>query len=199
MGNEHLQARDHWNYFLAVEEDVERFSRYVDFSEANMETYSIELARLLFASAAEAEVVARLLCDSIKPGHGRKDLEKFGKVICLEFPFLTELKVVLPRFSLECQPWAGWRKKKPDWWIAYNKVKHTRHEAFNKANLRNCLDALSGLFVLLLVLFKEDAAKGRLVPNPTILTVGPPHYRVTYPFYGEKNRTYTLAEHNAET
>ncbi len=37
----------HWNYFLAVEEDLNGVSRYIEFDNNNYKTYSLELARIL--------------------------------------------------------------------------------------------------------------------------------------------------------
>jgi hypothetical protein len=46
----------HWNYFLALERDLEVVSRYVEFSRPNFQVFSIELAHLLFAAASEVDV-----------------------------------------------------------------------------------------------------------------------------------------------
>lgn len=43
-------SRLHWNYFLALERDLEVLSRYVEFANRNYKTYSIELAHLLFGA-----------------------------------------------------------------------------------------------------------------------------------------------------
>ena len=40
----------HWNYFVALEHDLEAASRYVEFCERNFDVFSIELAHLLFAA-----------------------------------------------------------------------------------------------------------------------------------------------------
>jgi len=47
--------RPHWNYFLALEKDLEATSRYVEFSTANLDTYSIEFAHLLLSSASRLQ------------------------------------------------------------------------------------------------------------------------------------------------
>ena len=52
----------HWNYFIALERDLEVVSRYVEFCPQNFDVYSIEFAHLLFAAASEVDVVAKLLC-----------------------------------------------------------------------------------------------------------------------------------------
>ena len=40
------------------------------------------------------------------------------------------------------------KQKIPDWWNGYNKVKHNMDTEFNKANLKNVLNALAALFIL---------------------------------------------------
>ena len=54
----------HWNYFLALEADVCKLSRYIELQKDNYETYSIELVRILFAACSEIEVVMKLLCEA---------------------------------------------------------------------------------------------------------------------------------------
>ena len=43
MGVEEHESFPHWNYFLAMEEDLDRLSRFVEFTTNNYECYSIEL------------------------------------------------------------------------------------------------------------------------------------------------------------
>ena len=47
----------HWNYFLALENDLAKTSRYIEFHEDNLQVFSIELAYLLFAAAPEVDVI----------------------------------------------------------------------------------------------------------------------------------------------
>ena len=56
----------HGNYFLALEHDLEVISRYIKFREENFDVFSIELARLLLASASEVDVIAKLLCKKFR-------------------------------------------------------------------------------------------------------------------------------------
>jgi hypothetical protein len=44
------ESKLHWNYFIALERDLETTTRYVEFTPANFSTYSIEFAHLLFAA-----------------------------------------------------------------------------------------------------------------------------------------------------
>jgi hypothetical protein len=52
-------AKLHWNYFIALEEDMQALSRYIEFCDDNLDVYSIELAHLLFAAASEVDVLAK--------------------------------------------------------------------------------------------------------------------------------------------
>ena len=61
----HHAVSNHLNYFSCLEDDLLELSRWIEFTEENEETYSIELARLLMTVAAEADVVAKELCRSL--------------------------------------------------------------------------------------------------------------------------------------
>src|SRR2546421_703693 len=60
-------ARLHWNYFLALESDVARVARFIEFQPANFGTFSIELGRILLAASSEVDVVAKLVCSQLEP------------------------------------------------------------------------------------------------------------------------------------
>lgn len=52
MAIQETQSILHWNYFLALELDVERLARFVEFTGSNFATYSIEMAHLFIAAAS---------------------------------------------------------------------------------------------------------------------------------------------------
>ena len=52
----------HWNYFLSVEADLLELSRFIEFDKRNYKCFSVEMARLLMAAAAEVDVVCKQLC-----------------------------------------------------------------------------------------------------------------------------------------
>jgi hypothetical protein len=78
---------------------------------------------------------------------------------------------LIPRFELTLQPWGEWRSANgvPCWWTAYNKIKHERATEFERANLKNALDAVGGLFIALLHLHRHKAEHAELIPNPVML------------------------------
>ena len=57
----------HWQYFLSVEADLERLSRFIEFHEDNYSCYSIENVRILLAAAAEVEIVCKQICQALAP------------------------------------------------------------------------------------------------------------------------------------
>ena len=52
----------HWNYLIAIEKDLENLSRFVEFHDDNFKCYSIEISRILMASAAEIDVICKQIC-----------------------------------------------------------------------------------------------------------------------------------------
>ncbi len=139
----------HWNYFLALERDLEVVSRYVEFSPPNFQVFSIELAHLLFAAASEVDVVAKLLCERITPAAPRGNIDEYKSVLLPAFPDLPTTQVFIPRYGLLFAPWSNWAgPKNPDWWRSYNNVKHERDTYFNEATLKNALNALGALLLV---------------------------------------------------
>jgi hypothetical protein len=144
------EPKVHWNYFLALENDVVRLARFIEFREDNFSTYSIEIARLIMAAAAEVDVVAKWVCKKLAPDSRPRNINGYASVILQAAdPKLPALTILIPRYGLTLKPWISWTPEKPPlWWTAYNKVKHHRDTGFKEANLRNALNAVSALFSL---------------------------------------------------
>ncbi len=143
------QSNLHWNYFIALERDLEVVSRYVEFCEPNFDVYSIEFAHLLFAAASEIDVIAKLLCARLRPAARRDNINNYRTVLVAEIPNLTTTQVFVPRYGLTLTPWENWsRGNNPIWWRSYNNVKHQRDAHFNEATLKNALNALGALLVV---------------------------------------------------
>ena len=65
-------ANLHWNYFIALEQDLEKVSRYIEFCTPNLKVHSIELAHLLFAAASEVDVLAKWVCKTVAPSEAAR-------------------------------------------------------------------------------------------------------------------------------
>lgn len=162
----------HWNYFLALDSEVENLSRYIEFTTDNFKTYSIELTRFLLSVASEVDVVAKLLCNRVDPTAKAHNITDYRNILNSKFPKIRDMKILIPRYGLELIPWDNWKNdKSPDWWSAYNDVKHQRDINFKKANLNNTLNSISGLLCLLLYYYKDEAKNGALIPNPNLFFI----------------------------
>ncbi|ODU27074.1 MAG: hypothetical protein ABS93_03595 [Thiobacillus sp. SCN 62-729] len=182
-----------WNLFLSLEDDIAQLARYIEPTEQNFQTYSIELARLLLASCAEVDVTAKQLCIKLDDRNA-KSIDAYRKTITATYPRISECLVTLPRFGLTLRPWDNWKQnEKPLWWSGYTNIKHQRHTHFPDANLKNVLNAVSGLFVLLIFLHREKAKEGKLAPDPRIFEIGPPITTDSL-MWGDGTRTYYLPD-----
>ncbi len=168
MAINHHEIPAHLNYFLCIEDDLQRLSRWIEFSPDNEAVYSIELARLLMTASAEVDVVAKALCKAIDHESKASNIHAYQSKLIKAVPMLPDAKVLMPRYGMTFNPWASWNKKEnpPDWWTGNNKVKHHRAEHFNQANLKNVLNATAGLLILLLLFYSKDSHY--LSPTPKL-------------------------------
>jgi hypothetical protein len=142
-------AKLHWNYFLALERDMEVVARYVEFAVPNFQVYSIELAHLLFAAASEVDVVSKVLCKQIEPSARRNNINDYKAVLLRALPDLPGSHVLIPRYGLTLTPWDEWGgTDNPYWWHSYNNVKHERDLHFAEATLKHALNALAALLLV---------------------------------------------------
>ena len=149
------QSFIHWNYFIALENDLAQASRYIEFNQHNFRTYSIEMAHLLLASASEVDVIAKGICCFLEPKARAENINNYHDIIRRSLPEFVQETVYVPRFNLTLKPWSNWRGvDNPLWWRSYNKVKHERSEHFPDANLKNVLNAMGGLLISVFYFYK---------------------------------------------
>ncbi len=168
----------HWNYLLAIEDDLDRLSRYIEFDEKNFECFSIEISRILLTSAAEVDVVCKQICKKLKHESSAEDIHQYREEIKPVYPDIPDFKILIPRHGLTLTPWDNWKEERgvPLWWTAYNKIKHRRDSEYHRGNLKNALNSVAGLFVMVLYLYREKANKGELTPPPKLIRVTEKHF-----------------------
>jgi len=168
-------ALPHWSFFLALDEDLERLARYIEFCDDNLECYSLELARTLMTAAAEVDVVAQQLCERLEPATAQRDITTYRETILRHYPQFPQSKASVLHERIVLTPWEQWTEARaPVWWRAHNKVKHERHRHFSQATLKNALNAVGGLMIITLYLYRQAARDGLLSPSPRIFNVGHP-------------------------
>lgn len=167
----------HWEYLVAICEDVERTARFVEPVTENFRTFSIEFVRLYLAIGSEIDVVAKLLCKKIQPNCKLSNsIDSYRPVICTAYPKLPDLPVHIPRHGIELHPWREWNSNKnPPWWQSYNAVKHERNAFFSHANLGNTFNALAGLLIMTGYLYGEALENSEL-QSPSKLMKFPREY-----------------------
>ena len=160
MGIHYEKTRIHWNYFLALEKDFELLSRYIEFSEENNNTFSIELARIIMSSSQEVDVIMKNICALL--GQDNSDnINHYRSIIKEKLSDLINEEVNISRFGMRSTPWLNWNEENenPIWWKVNNKIKHERTNHFQKANLKNAFNALGALLIVNLYFYKLEKEK----------------------------------------
>jgi len=137
------------DYFNALEDDLEKYARFLEFNPHNYKAYSLELVRLLLAAGSEIDVALKELCKRIDRTKNPKGINSCRPIILKKFPKMEDDRVFIHRYRLQFKPWENWKSKSPDWWVAYNCVKHDRMENYAKGNLLNVINAISALGVIM--------------------------------------------------
>ena len=139
-----------WPFYMRLEKDFIEALNYVEFSEDNYATYSVEFERLLLSICSEIDVLCKLLCREIDPAQSPSKFFDYAAILC-GFNDFTSSKVYFEKTGIEVTPFFTMTpQNSPSWWQAYNKVKHTRTENKNykKGNLENVFMSLSALYIL---------------------------------------------------
>jgi len=161
----------HWNYFIALEADLESLARFIEFVEQNFSTFSIEIARLLQSACSEVDVLAHQLCVHFEPSTKAESIDQYRSILRREIPELESTIVQVPRYGLSLTPWSNWQSNgTPSWWSDHNKVKHRRSEYFGRANLKNVLNASAGLLLLIVCFYRLKTNVKFLDPPPSLFT-----------------------------
>lgn len=153
--------------YINIEKKLREIFNYIEPDADNLSTFSFELYSLLLRACTEVELNCKIILEAngAIPGDGRGDftMDDYKK---LEKSSLLSKYIVkycswrqrdhatneIEYISKEFCPFMNFDpsiNKSPDWYKAYNKVKHNREENLEKANLENCMNAVAGVLVLL--------------------------------------------------
>jgi hypothetical protein len=157
----------YWEYYKDLERQFGNFLESVPYLEGNEDTYSFRLANLILAIGAHVDSalneIAKYSVFSIKYPEMLNPTTKKGKprkpTIKDYYPISEEYKLTKEVVTFKClpdretvKPFLLYQRESggtyPDWWNAYNKVKHNFSKNFKKATLKTVRDALAGAFLL---------------------------------------------------
>jgi hypothetical protein len=188
----------HWSYYLAIENQLNETSRFVEFSEANSATYSIEFARILLSAASETDVILRQLCKLLDSDAAADKIGPYQTVINRYLPEMAQEIIYIDRYSIELRPWENFTSPglPPTWWTANNKVKHHRHTNFHDASLRNAMHAVGALHILIIYYYKKqfEIESGNRVRFGEVTNVLQPTaslYSMNPGYYGRRRVTHS--------
>ncbi|MBI4979413.1 MAG: hypothetical protein HZC28_18195 [Spirochaetes bacterium] len=154
----HYNRLTHWDLYLTLEDDLKKVARYVEFDRRNGAVFSIELSRILQIASSENDVVLRLLCGRLNAVDTSGTMDEYRAEIMRSWPSMADEKVFAPGHDLTLMPWKRWKQNEnPNWWRAYNKIKHERERYFTRANLRNALQSVAALLVSISYFYLIDA------------------------------------------
>lgn len=176
----------YWKNYISIEKEFTQTLNYVSLAEENYDTYSSAYIKILLQLGSEIDIVAKSYCQYLdKEFKGDKMSDYRSEIIKRKTDFsTTEVKILQSRTIFSVKPWESWGIVKedntaetPNWWKAYNKVKHDRYgngcinnmerDYYKFANLEYTLYSLAGLYQLLIYFYFDLAKEDRIqVPLP---------------------------------
>ncbi|WP_309387492.1 hypothetical protein [Cerasicoccus frondis] len=172
-----LQPRDlriFKEHFLSLEQDFINTIPFVEVHPKNFDAFSTQYLKLILAVGAEIDVVTRLLAQRCNPNKQFRGMKGRSEAIYSKYD-LFHFAAVKPQDKLLAiglegaglAPWGVWFpgeiningqvqkniSKEPDWWTAYNELKHHRHLNFEKANQKTAMDSMAALFIAIKYLY----------------------------------------------
>ena len=141
-------------YYRILENEVKMIMEYVDPSIDNMKTYSLRIYQILTSICIEIENNFKgiLSANCIDKKENMCDYYQVNKFLKLD---QYEVEIIGTKDELYLKPFENWHDEyKPlNWYQSYNGVKHYRTNNLKDANLKNLLEAISALSILLYAQF----------------------------------------------
>ena len=166
----------YWSYFLSLENDLNRCSKYVEFAENNLSVYSTEILKLFFAASSEFEVVMKEIGRKYKYSkilEARNDkninIETIKNLINenTNLRMMKEMPICLKHYNLTFVPIKEIFASE-SWWRDYNLVKHNRSKNYFRANLKNALKSTGSLFLANVFFYEIENHKEKCTFNDNL-------------------------------
>lgn len=157
----------YWKHYIILEEDFIYTHRYVEISKNNFGTFSVEYTKQLQSIGSEFDVICREIC-KYYGFYDKGSISDYASIIIPKFINIQNENVIIKsNKSINIKPLGDWiikpKHKSPEWWRAYNKIKHDRANNLKKANLENVLLALASLYLIEMFFIFDIAEKENVV------------------------------------
>lgn len=168
--------------FELIQEDLKHLFRYIEPTNINLPTYSFRIYELFFQTCVEIEANFKAI---LSENGYKKSIDKLN---------ISDYKLInkshrLSSYFVKIPYWQGDRntiqpfqtfalingkthtnESTPGWYNAYTAVKHNRSDNFGQANLKNLIDAVCALVVVISSQFCCDDFSPS---NPKVVCAGP--------------------------
>ncbi len=166
----------YYSQYQLLEKRLIELSEYVTIHPSNYSTFSQQFISIFLSICSEIDSLLDEFCKIILQNDKNKTSGIIDKIktIISRYPNLKNLQVQtkFPFERISRTPFCKFEPKQPSsWWSDYNKVKHNRTEQaengrynYQKANLKNVLDSMAALYVLICK-FKEHLNENMLIES----------------------------------
>lgn len=156
-------SRLYLTHYTLLENDFLDTIQYVTVSDDNYSTYSPTYLKLLLNICSEIEILLSFLAKEYEP-NCKKDGFGCSLVIRQHEPEIKSVNVGIIDEDINFLPWDC--ERYPEWWTAYNEIKHNRNGLsidneqlnFKHANLKNVITSLAALFSLEMFAYRKVAS-----------------------------------------
>jgi len=149
--------------YKSIENRMKDSFRYVDCNPKNYKVFSHEYSSILRDSGSVfSSLMDRLVRKTTVQSKKETNIEDYRKWLIDKIPnvHLVTVGLVYPvekRFLLPFHR-INYKEGKPEWWTAYNKVKHSDIDSFHDGNLKNALSSLGALAVLYVLIDRNNGS-----------------------------------------
>lgn len=166
-----------WNYYLYLEEDFIKLTRYISIHSNNYKTFSDEIHKQLLSVAMEFENINKEInkelgnklkdmCNITEFGDWLFDSKIDSKNIIIEIKFSKENLILNPFKKEKFNEKNGKETEQMPWWRAYNQIKHDRYKKYIDVNFEHLLNALAALLYCEMYLVKKIGTKAKDLDVP---------------------------------
>lgn len=161
---------NYWKYYMELEEDFLKITRYIEIREINYKTCSSEIIKQIQSVGAELDVLFKCVCKFKL--EDKKTMRDYTNYILNNVSDIKETKIIVlgGEKEIELLPFKKWEKNNNGnlfWWESYNKIKHNRVRNYELGNFENLLYLLAALYFFEMWFAKNDKEvnKERDIPN----------------------------------
>ena len=146
-------TKKYWRYYILLENKFITTLNYVELTEDNFSTYSVEYAHQMLSIGSELDTFFKIYCNF--PLENRKSINDYTKSILNTYPEIKTQKIQVLNTDIQLAPYVEWQNFNPNspknvlrWWDSYNAIKHNRQENLKCASMGNVITSLSALYLI---------------------------------------------------